>query len=175
MGVLAPDEVPEGMSALFRLHTLRWRQRWLPGVLAGAHRQNFHQDVARGFSLKNWLRLYAIRLDHEIQAVLYCFSYQGKGYYYLGGFEPALSKYSLGTVLTAYAIHDSIEAGLNEFDFLRGNEPYKARWTRNHRMNYRLLLRKSTLRSDLATGMVHGERRIEHAFKEALHQRFGRG
>lgn len=173
IGALGPEDVPEGMTALFHLHAQRWRKRWLPGVLTGAGRQAFHREVARLFAQKGWLRLYALRLNGDIKAVLYCFSYGGKGYYYLGGFEPSLAKYSLGTVLTAHAIRDSIEAGLKEFDFLRGNEPYKSRWTGSHKMNHRLLLRKSTPRSDLAAGVIRAERKIEHSFKEALAKRLG--
>lgn len=175
IGPLSAEEIQEGMTALFTLHAARWRRRRLPGVLTGVKRQKFHRAVAAAFMKKGWLRLYALRLNGEIQAILYCFSYRGKGYYYLGGFEPALSKYSLGTVLTAYAIRDSIESGLTEFDFLRGKEPYKARWTRESRMNYRILLRKKALRSRMAERIIHGEIRIEHSFKEAMYKRFGGG
>ena len=57
--------------------------------------------------------------------MLYCFNHGGKGYYYQGGFEPQLARYSPGTVLTAHAIRDAIDRGASEFDFLRGDEPYK--------------------------------------------------
>ena len=89
-----------GMTALFDLHQKRWNARWLPGVLGGARVQAFHRDVARQFLERDWLRLHLLTIDGTIRAVLYCFAYSGRTFYYLGGFAPDMGKYSLGTLLT---------------------------------------------------------------------------
>ena len=175
IGPMDHTTLHEGLSAFFRLHTKRWRKRWLPGVLSGDQVRRFHTEIAKGFAEKDWLRMHGIRLDGEIRAVLYCFAYRGKAYYYLGGFEPDLAKYSLGTVLTGYAIRDSIERGCREFDFLRGNEPYKARWTREQRKNNRLVMRRPTTRSALGSAICDLEQRIQHHGKHILHNLFGSG
>ena len=175
LGLMQKHELDEGMDAFFRLHTQRWRRRWLPGVLCGGRTKRFHRDVARHFHANDWLRMHGMRLDGELRAVLYCFTFRGKAYYYLGGFEPDLAKYSLGTVLTGYAIRDAIERGCREFDFLRGNEPYKLRWTQEHRTNSRLVTRKPTTRSALAAAICRLEQRMEHHGKELLHNHFGAG
>jgi len=174
LGPMPHHELDEGLEAFFRLHTKRWRRRWLPGVLRGGRTRRFHQDVARCFSERDWLRMHGLRLDGELRAVLYCFSFRDKAYYYLGGFEPDLAKYSLGTVLTGHAIRDSIERGCREFDFLRGDEPYKARWTREQRTNSRLVMRKETVRSALGAAICALEHHIERQGKELLHRRFTR-
>jgi len=43
------------------------------------------------------------------------------------------------TVLLAAIIDDACARGLKEVDFLRGDEPYKGRFTRNHREMMRLV------------------------------------
>jgi CelD/BcsL family acetyltransferase involved in cellulose biosynthesis len=129
-----------GMSALFELHQKRWNARWLPGVLGTRRIQRFHREVAARFLAQGWLRLHLLEADGDIRSVLYCFAYNGRTYYYLGGFSPDLARYSLGTVLTAHAIRAAIEEGCVEFDFLRGEEGYKYRWQPEERVNCRLLL-----------------------------------
>lgn len=43
------------------------------------------------------------------------------------------------TVLLAAIIDDACARGLSEVDFLRGDEPYKGRFTPNHREMFRLV------------------------------------
>lgn len=130
----------EGMTAFFALHQSRWNARWLPGVLGGKKVQAFHREAAELFLDRGWLRLHLLKVDETLRAALYCFRYHHKTYYYLGGFSLELSKYSLGTLLTAKAIQQAISDGCTEFDFLRGDEAYKYKWTSSERWNHRLLI-----------------------------------
>ena len=141
---LADKETLEaGMTALFELHQKRWNARWLPGVLGSNRVQTFHREIATRFLEKGWLRLHLIEIEGTIRSVLYCFATGGRTFYYLGGFAPELSKYSLGTLLTAHAIQKAIAEGHTEFDFLRGSEPYKYKWMPEERINQRFLLLRS--------------------------------
>jgi CelD/BcsL family acetyltransferase involved in cellulose biosynthesis len=175
MCALTEAELGEGIDAFFRLHTLRWRKRWLPGVLAGSRIRAFHREVAWLFAKRGWLRLHGLRLNDQLHAVLYCFVYGGKGYYYLGGFEPSLSRYSLGTVLTGFAIREAIELGCSEFDFLRGDEGYKSRWKCERRTNFRATAVRATTRSKASAMIACLERWLERRGKVALHNHFGAG
>jgi CelD/BcsL family acetyltransferase involved in cellulose biosynthesis len=172
---LEKDELDEGMEAFFHLHAKRWKKRFLPGVLADSRKQAFHTEMAWLAYERGWLRLYGLRLNGELRSVLYCFMHRKKSYYYLGGFEPNISKYSLGTVLTGYAVRDAVEHGCLEFDFLRGNERYKYRWTGMERMNHRIILRQDSLRSGIAARIGHLEHMVEQRFKAEMHKHIGAG
>jgi CelD/BcsL family acetyltransferase involved in cellulose biosynthesis len=74
------------------------------------------------------LRLYAVRLDDKIIAALYAFSHRKRTYFYLSGFDPDYSRFSIGTIILAHAIERARTEGSIAFDFLRGQEPYKYRW-----------------------------------------------
>jgi CelD/BcsL family acetyltransferase involved in cellulose biosynthesis len=144
-------------------------------MLVGASKRGFHREIAKSCAERGWLRLHGLRLEGALKAILYCFAFKGKGYYYLGGFNPELSKYSLGTVLTGFAIRDAIDSGCDEFDFLRGNEPYKSRWTKESRMNSRLIVRRDGSSSRLAASICGFEQRVEQKVKHELHKRIGAG
>ena len=141
--VVDEAELDEELSRLFELHQRRWNQRWLPGVFGGGRVQAFHRDAARRLLQRGWLRLFSLRLDGLTQASLYCFAYGDRLCYYQGGFEPTLARLSLGTVLTARAIQSAIGEGRQVFDFLRGDEPYKAKWTGAARVNARRLITRA--------------------------------
>jgi len=168
------DELASGMSALFDLHQKRWNARLLPGVLGGKKVQAFHRTVAERFHARGWLRLHMTRVNNQTVAALYCFKFRNSYAYYLGGFAPELAKYSLGTVLTAHAMRQAISEGCTEFDFLRGNEPYKYRWLPEERINHRLLLaRPHSIRSHALLRLNRFERFVEHHAK-AIAERQGR-
>jgi len=166
VGRATEDDLDNEMDTLFRLHGRRWRSRRQPGVLAGGRIRRFHKDVARALMDRGRLRLYYLKLDGVTQAALYCFAFKDTMYYYLGGFEPRLAKYGLGTILTAHAIRDAIESGMSRFDMLRGREDYKNRWGSKTSPNSRLLISKPDARSRTARALHGLERRIEHAYKE---------
>ncbi|MHB1456398.1 MAG: GNAT family N-acetyltransferase [Armatimonadota bacterium] len=175
ISVLGEGEVAEGMAAFFDLHTKRWRKRWLPGMLADTGRQRFHKEIASECIKNGSLKLHSLRVNGQIRAILYCYIFGGRYFYYLGGFDPELSKYSLGTVLTGHAIRDAIENGCTEFDFLRGDEHYKSRWTKEFRANTRLVRSKTNLRSKMASSICRLEQQIESFVKHELHKRIGTG
>ena len=140
--VTDPDTLGVEMTRLFELHQRRWNQRWLPGVFGSKSVRKFHRDVAQSLLGRGWLRLFYLRLDGQTQACLYCFAFGDRVCYYQGGFEPTLAKWSLGTVLTARALQSAIQEQRSVFDFLRGDEPYKAKWTTAATTNHRFVLTK---------------------------------
>lgn len=147
------DRVPaaesaEGIEEFLSLHAARWRVRHLPGAFYTRRLRQFHRDVAVALAGKGHLALYRLRLNGRLAAGFYGFRYGGRVYDYQGAFDPTLSRYSPGTVLTALVIRDAIDSGCREFDFLRGREPYKRRWPVEQRPNHRLeLAREGTPRS----------------------------
>lgn len=156
----------EEMTRLFELHQRRWNQRWLPGVFGGRRVQTFHREAARALLRRDALRLFTLKLDGETQAALYCFSFGDRMCYYQGGFEPTLAKWSLGTVLTAHAMQTAIAEGRAVFDFLRGDEPYKAKWTQTSQDNARrLLVPAASPLGPIARALFHAELHAEQRFK----------
>lgn len=154
------EEIEKTMNEFFSLHSLRWRQKWQPGVLFLEKTKEFHRSAAKELFKEGKLRLYRLRLNNQIKAVLYGFSFHNKFYFYLSGFHPELSLFSPGSLLIAFAIQHAIEEGLKEFDFLRGDELYKYRWGAVLQQNMRLEIAKNTLKAKC----IHQLSRLLHNF-----------
>ncbi len=131
------ETLDEMLKALFTLHAARWQQRGLAGVLADEVVQQFTRQAARRMLDAGALRLYATRVAERIVAVFYGFALGDTVYYYLSGYDPALEKLSIGTLLVAHAIEEAVRDGAATFDFLRGSEEYKYAWGARDRVNRR--------------------------------------
>jgi CelD/BcsL family acetyltransferase involved in cellulose biosynthesis len=140
-----------GLDMLFVLHGKRWALRGQTGNFSNATVRAFHEDVARRFLDRDWLKLYMLKLDGKVVASIYTFSYAQKLFYYQAGFNPTWSKHSPGFVLMGRCIEDAIARGLLEFDYLRGDEPYKKRWTKTRRETWSLTI----VPRDRYKGLVH--------------------
>ncbi|MGO8670831.1 MAG: GNAT family N-acetyltransferase [Capsulimonadaceae bacterium] len=163
-GLAGEPQLADEMGNLFRLHQRRWNKRWLPGVFGTARVQRFHRDVASSLLSRGWLRLFTLRLDGNTEACLYCYSFKDRFCYYQGGFEPEFARLSPGTVLTARAIRTAIDEGKQVFDFLRGDEPYKSKWTGHSTRNARRLIARSLVTMPL----VHAVQSIEDSIEAAV-------
>lgn len=132
----------EGMERMFDLHQKKWKAKGEPGVFANQRVRDFHLEVARSFSQLGWLSLNSLVADGNTVASLYGFRYKSKLYYYLSGIDPAYNRYSVGNLLILSVLEKCIRDELTEFDFLRGVEPYKYRWSPRSRKNFNLVLTK---------------------------------
>ncbi|MDQ3815120.1 MAG: GNAT family N-acetyltransferase, partial [Armatimonadota bacterium] len=167
---LAQDEaaVQRALTDLFRLHGKRWRARGQTGVLATPRRQKFHRAVCAAFLRQDWLRLWTLRCDGEAACVLLNYFYGGRYYFFIGGFEPELMRWSVGTCLFAKAIQHAIEEDATEFDFLRGEEEYKYRLGAINRAYKTISWFQDSPRGRLLQRRIE----LENAFMYRMHQMF---
>lgn len=121
----APEEF---LDHLFRLHGARWASRGKPGVLDDPTVQAFHRAVLPAMSAAGLARCYTVRLGTHVAGAYYGMLDRGRACAYLGGFDPAFTEESPGSILIGHAIAEAIREGATEFHFLRGAEDYKYSW-----------------------------------------------
>lgn len=136
------DRAGDFLEELFRLHDARWRSRGEAGVLADETVRRFHRDAIDGLLEAGLLRLYLLRAGDQIAGAYYGFFDDRRAYAYLGGFDPAFTFESPGTILVGHAIAEASREGATEFHFLRGREPYKYEWGAEDRWNQRRSFRR---------------------------------
>jgi CelD/BcsL family acetyltransferase involved in cellulose biosynthesis len=162
------EEVRSAMDELFRLHGQRWRARGQTGVLATPKRQRFHRAVADAFLNKDWLRLWTLRCNGEAVCVLLNYAHNGKYFFFIGGFDPNFSRWSVGTCLFSKIFQHAIDEGATEFDFLKGEEEYKYRFGAQNREYKTLCLFKNTPRGKYLEHRVA----LEEKLMQKLHEKF---
>lgn len=112
------------LDTLFRLHRARWQK---PSTFGS--REAFHRDFARVALGRGWTRLVVLELAGAPAAAWYGFRFGEVDSYYQSGRDPSLERESVGLVLLAHTIRAAFEDGRREYRFLRGDEPYKGRFT----------------------------------------------
>ena len=123
--IQTPAELRDGMDALMELHFRRWQSLRREGSLTRERFAGFLRDVAPSLLQRQVLQLSLLTLDGRCAAVDFHLVDREKVYVYQGGIEPELAKHSPGRLLTSLLIRQAIESGKQQFDFLRGDEPYK--------------------------------------------------
>ena len=138
--------IEEAMKIFFELHQKRWKSQRMPGVFKTKEVRDFYIDVVKLFADNGWLALYFLTANDEPVASQYCLEYDRKMYFCLPGFDPDYSKYGVGNLILAKIIEKCVEKGIEEYDFLKGDESYKFDWTSTYRRNWgiRFVNRKFT-------------------------------
>ena len=115
----------EALAALVRFHDQRFGARGSTAFVSPALCA-FHDDATRRAIDRGWLRLFVLRLNGAVAAVMYGFSYNRRFYFYQHGFDSRYESFSVGVVLMGLTIQAALEEGALEFDMLYGTEAYKS-------------------------------------------------
>ena len=124
----------------FELHDARWAEDGGSDGLADDRFHAFHRAATGHLAERGWLRMYTLFAARRPVASVYGVVHRGKFLYYQSGYDPAWGNKSVGLVLLARTVSDAYAESLSEFDFLRGNEGYKAQWARGERWTIELRL-----------------------------------
>lgn len=116
------------LDILAGLHERRWRTRGEAGVLADREALAFHRDAVSELTRSDVARLYVLSVNDEPVAALYGLVAGLRFHYYIGGFDPAFERHSVGSLVLLHAIERAVAEGATQVDFLRGAEAYKYRW-----------------------------------------------
>ncbi len=163
------SEIQEGMAFFFDLHQQRWRKKRLPGLFFGQKNRKFHLDLANKLASSGTLVLSLSFIDNQPAAAVYGFKYGQSYSYYLGGFDPALSKYSVSSVLIFNLMKKALSENAGVFDFLRGREKYKLRWRAQEKPLYRVVVNKSNWRGSMGAKLARKQNDFVQKARDRLH------
>lgn len=113
---------------LVDLHQRRRRSLGEPGCFASQLFHDFHREVAGRLLERGQLRTSWLELDGTPAAAEYHVADSSTTYAYQGGVDPERLDDEPGRLSTILCLRRAIEEGHQRFDFLRGDEPYKAHW-----------------------------------------------
>lgn len=150
-----PSAIAGGLSTLFALHAARWADSGGSDAIPDSRVALFHRACAPALAARGWARLALLSVGDHAVAAGYGFLRGSRFAYYQAGLDPAWRARSAGTVVLGALLETACSQGAWEFDFLRGDEPYKAIWATTGRTTSSLhavprnLYSRATARLDL--------------------------
>jgi len=162
-----PAEAAIAIGYFLELHRARWAADGGSDGLADARFDEFHRAATQLLAERGMLRLYTLYAARRPVASVYGVVHRGKFLYYQSGYDPLWASRSVGLVLLARTVSDAFAEGLAEFDFLRGNEGYKAQWKRAERWTVQLRFWRGG-RGRAAKSLQGTSTMLRDAFKGAL-------
>ena len=106
-------------------------------------REQFFHRITQRMSQDDRLRLFFMEIDGRPVATSLCFDYDSSRLLYNSGYNPEHSYYSVGLLLDALCLREAIEQKMKYFDFLRGDEPYKAHLGGQQHVLYQMVVKRN--------------------------------
>jgi len=122
------EDLAAAQELLVALHQQRHTARGNAGCFASRRFCEFHRRAMPELLRSGALHLHSVELDGRPVAVEYQLGGGGVMYAYQAGVSPDHLEHSPGHLAHMITLRWAIEHGYRAFDFLRGDEPYKAHW-----------------------------------------------
>ena len=120
------EELPAALDLLIDLHQRRRSMLGQPGCFASALFTAFNREVVPALFCMGQLQFYWLEVDGRPVTAEYLLAGDGVLYAYQAGVDPAALEHEPGKLINLMMLRRAIEQGYRAFDFLRGDEPYKA-------------------------------------------------
>lgn len=136
------EQLKAWFDSLVRLHHKRQQQKGEDDYSFQTEQYNaFHQAFMASALDNNTLRLWGLKKDGNLIAILYCLSDGGTTYYYQGGFDTDYDELKPGMVLMSCAMEEAIKEGCGHFDMMKGDYDFKRSLAKeeNHTFGTRLI------------------------------------
>jgi CelD/BcsL family acetyltransferase involved in cellulose biosynthesis len=119
------EELEPLLEEALRLHELRWRGRPDASTFGTETGRAFHRAALQRLAGDDVLRIVMMRVGGAPAAFHYFFALDGVMIVHRLAFDPALSRFSPGIVVTLETLRTASEEGLARVEFLGGGERYK--------------------------------------------------
>lgn len=149
------DSLQGALRKFFDLHQRRWQSANIGSQFSNQRMREFYRDIASQFLKKNWLHFSCLTVDNKIVSAIFSCIYNRKFYAITLARDIRYSKYSIGHLHYMFMIRYSIGKQLREFNFLRGDEPYKFYWTKSARKYMRVMIIKRGFWPSLHLKFLH--------------------
>ncbi len=132
-----PDRLHDELDAFLAMMAQDPNKR---DFLTDAMRQHLHHTAQVAWD-QGWLQLAFFTIDGEKAAANMTFNFNDRLWLYNSGWEWDYREFSPGWLLLTYLIEWATENGIQEFDFMRGDEEYKYKFGGVDRHIYRAIVK----------------------------------
>jgi CelD/BcsL family acetyltransferase involved in cellulose biosynthesis len=120
-----PAELATALEDAFRVHQLRWTDRFDGSNFGGVHGRRFHRAVLAALAEAGLPRILTLAVNGRAIAFHYAFALRDRWYLHRLAFDPAFAAYSPGVLVTLAALESAAAEGFAWVEFLGGADQYK--------------------------------------------------
>lgn len=164
--VQQPAEIEQRWPDFTRLHQNRRREKGEAGCFADQSFERFLERAVKQLAQQNQVAL--VGLVHEGQWIATGLQLRNADHCHLyqTGMDCQFIKLEPGHVINALMLQHTLTTGGTSFDFLRGNEPYKARWNAEPTPLVRTRLWNPCFSALMRSQLAAAGRQVKHWLKK---------
>jgi CelD/BcsL family acetyltransferase involved in cellulose biosynthesis len=149
-----------------------WKGERGSAVVSNPATADFYRSIAHWAAERGWLRLCFLRLDGAPVAFDLALEADGVHYLLKTGYDPAMGRLSPGNLLRREMLARAFEVGLDSYEFLGADEPWKLDWTGTSRPRVRLQLFSPSLAGRTRwAAFAHGRPMARRLLRRDRHKR----
>ena len=133
-----PQHAEPMITALIELHQRRWQAVGQPGCFADPRMSAFFENAIREMLAQGQAEITLLERNGQPVAGHVWLTQSDALYMYQSGREPQEEPNRVGTIANALVIRWASENGFQMIDFLRGDEPYKAKLRAEPTLSHRV-------------------------------------
>ena len=131
-----PVSIQQVFPQLLAVYRKRWDQKYLSVSFAGRKESAFYVEMALEMCRDDQLHLLTLELDGRVIAFDLSARKNDRFTWLITAYDPEFDKYFPGELILTRLLEEVFDSGrFREFDFTRGDEPYKFKWTQQARYN----------------------------------------
>jgi len=138
--MLPEHDAEAWVEELLSVNDASWKAERGTNLFRCPEIRSFMQELVPEMAAQGWIALHMLRLTDRALTYEFCFEFHGRVFAYNASYRKLFDRLSLGMLITADVIESAFARGLEEYDMLRGAEPYKLRWSGSLRTERRAVL-----------------------------------
>ncbi len=168
--VATAEEFARAWPLFVELHQRRRHSLGERGCFASKRFHDFLRDASEQLLAAQVLRLHVLELEGRPIAAEHALREGGVDYVYQAGLDPDYLREEPGRLTTTALIHGAVADGMHGYDFLRGDEPYKAHWRAQPRrlVTWRVVPRRAIPQLRHSAWLAGGA--MKHWLRDAYHR-----
>lgn len=147
----SPNECQMLLDDMIALDHKKAAQSRIP-LVAGANSKTF-RSLFNELGPAGWLYVATLRTNETLVAFELGFRCDDKLWMYNKAYDREYSQYSPGAILLSSVLDYGYAKGFKEYDFLRGEEPYKLLWTNQLHKQLRIVIWNHNWRSRISASL----------------------
>jgi len=154
------SEVSNFMNSFSSLYTKKAFARKKNFAFLHNDVMNFYRIFSKRILTKGWLHLSVLFLNKTPISIHLGFVYKNRFYWYAPVFNEQFRSFSPGVVHLNYLIQECFNQKYDVFDFLRGEEKYKIRWSNNQTSTHSFLISGETIKKKTIFFLLRKKKQI---------------